>query len=197
MRTCAVIVAGGRSSRMGREKALELFRGRSMVDWIIERLSAQVDEIVLNANGDTRRFAQLNLPVIIDLCSDVGTPLAGLHTALVFAKNNGFDAVLTTPSDVPFLPDDLLQRLLAANCDAVISASGGQSHYLTGLWSPGLLPAIEEAVQQPRTPRLQDWCKACRAATVEWSANPYDPFFNINTPEQLAEAERIAAEFNP
>ena len=197
MRTCAVIVAGGRSSRMGREKALELFRGRSMIDWIIERLSAQVDEIVLNANGDTRRFAQLGLQVIIDLRSDVGTPLAGLHAALAFAKNNGFDAVLTTPSDVPFLPADLLQRLLAANRDAVISASGGQLHYLTGLWSPGLLPAIEDAVKQPRTPRLQDWCRACGAAVVEWSANPYDPFFNINTPEQLAEAERIAAEFNP
>ncbi|MEI7598645.1 MAG: molybdenum cofactor guanylyltransferase [Aestuariivirga sp.] len=197
MRVCAVIVAGGRSSRMGREKALELLRGRTVIDWIITRLSVQTDAIVLNANGDAGRFARLGLSIINDLRGDIGTPLAGLHAALVFAKNNGFDAVLTAPSDAPFLPADLLQKLLASDREAAIAASAGQSHYLTGLWSPALLPAIEDAVQQSRTPRLQDWCRTCSAAIVEWTTMPYDPFFNINTPEELAEAERIAAVFNP
>ena len=182
---------------MGREKALELLRSRSIVDWIAARLSAQVDTIVLNVNGETGRFAQSRLPIINDLHSDIGTPLAGLHAALAFANGNGFDAVLTVPSDVPFLPADLLERLLAANREAAIAASGGQSHYLTGLWSSTLLPAIEHSVQKPPTPRMQDWCRTCSAAIVEWPITPYDPFFNINTPKELAEAERIAAEFNP
>lgn len=182
---------------MGREKAFELLRERNIIDWIIARLSVQVETIVLNVNGDTGRFARLGLPIINDLRINIGTPLAGLHAALTFAKDNGFDAALTAPSDVPFLPTDLLQRLLAASREASIAASGGQSHFLTGLWSVGLLPAVEDAVQQRRTPRLQDWCRTCGAAVVEWPTIPYDPFFNINTPQELAEAEQIAAEFNP
>ena len=195
MRLCAVIVAGGRSSRMGREKAFELVRGQTIIERISSVLSGQAEAIVLNANGDTARFAHLDLPIIADARSNIGTPLAGVHTALIHARESGFDAVLTTPSDVPFLPSDLVQRLAAASCRAAIAASGGQLHYLTGLWSPSLLPDIERAMAAPQLPRLQDWARNCEATVVEWSPEPYDPFFNVNTPEELAEAERIAAEF--
>ena len=125
----------------------------------------------------------------------MGTPLAGVHTALIHARDAGFDAVLTTPSDVPFLPGDLVQRLATASRGAAIAASGGQQHYLTGLWSPALLHEIERAMAAPQLPRLQDWARMCDAAVVDWPAKPYDPFFNVNAPEELAEAERIAAEF--
>ncbi len=195
MRICAVIVAGGQSSRMGREKAMETIRGRRMIDRMAATLGSQVDSIVVNATGDTQRFLSLGLPIIADLRSDIGTPLAGVHAALDHAHANGFDAVLTAPSDAPFLPGDLVQRLADAGRSAAIAASGGQPHYLTGLWSRALLPEMELALAQPRTPRLQDWCRMCEAATVEWPTAPFDPFFNVNTPDELAEAERIAAEF--
>lgn len=195
MRLCAVIVAGGQSSRMGREKALELIRGRRMIDRISEILAGQVEAVVLNANGDVQRFDSPGLAIIPDLRHDVGTPLAGVHAALDYATANGFDAVLTTPSDAPFLPADLVARLAAVGRSAAIAASGGQPHYLTGLWLRPLLPEIERALALPRTPRLQDWCRVCDAAVVEWPVIPYDPFFNANTPEELVEAERIAAEF--
>ena len=195
MKICAVIVAGGQSSRMGREKTLETIRGRRMIDRIAAVLGSQVQSVVLNANGDTQRFPSLGLPIIPDLRSDIGTPLAGVHAALAHAYSSDFDAVLTAPSDAPFLPADLARRLAAAGRPAAIAASGGQPHYLTGLWSRTLLPEIERALAQPRTPRLQDWCRICEAAIVEWPTAPYDPFFNVNTPDELAEAERIAAEF--
>jgi molybdenum cofactor guanylyltransferase len=195
MSICAVIVAGGQSSRMGRDKALETIRGRRMIDRIAMTLASQVDGIFLNANSDTQRFLSLGLPIIGDLRRDIGTPLAGVHAALDHAKSNDYDAVLTAPSDAPFLPADLVQRLATAGRPAAIAASGGQSHYLTGLWSRALLPEIERALAQPRTPRLQDWCRMCEAAIVDWPDVPYDPFFNVNTPDELAEAERIAAEF--
>lgn len=197
MRSCAVIIAGGRSSRMGREKAFESVHGQLILDRIIATLGIQADAIAINANGDASRFAQWGLPVIVDVHSDIGTPLAGLHTALAHAKGNAFDAVLTAPSDTPFLPADLMMRLLSENSPAAIASSGGQAHYLTGLWSVTLLPALQEALHQAPAPRLQDWCSMCRAAVVEWSAVPFDPFFNVNTPEELAEAERIAARFEP
>lgn len=196
MRTLGVIVAGGRSSRMGREKAAETLRGRTILSRIASALAPQVDEIVINANGDEARFSASGLSVIADLRPEVGTPLAGLDTALSLGKAKGCDAVLTVPSDSPFLPADLAARLFAAGGQAAIAASGGQAHYLTGLWSPGLLGKIEQALAQPRFPRLQDWARDCGAAIVEWPSQPYDPFFNVNTPEELAEAERIAAEFN-
>ena len=196
MRVCAVIIAGGRSSRMGREKAFELVGGRSIIDRIIDRLAPQAATIVINANGDAGRFAGTGRPVIGDLRTGVRMPLAGLHAALAYASANGFDAVLTTPSDAPFLPADLVRRLFDANRPAAIAASAGQAHYLTGLWSPGLLQDVERALDQPRLPRLQDWTRMCDAAVVEWPAEPYDPFFNVNTPEELAQAERIAAEFD-
>lgn len=195
MRCCAVIVAGGQSSRMGREKALEVIRGRRMIDRIAVALERQTQAVVLNACGDTHRFASLGLPIIPDVRTDIGTPLAGVHAALVHANAQGFDAALTAPSDAPFLPPDLLQRLAAASRPAVIAASAGQRHYLTGLWSRELLPVIERAVNEARLPRLQDWCVMCDAAVEEWPAEPFDPFFNVNTPEELAQAERIAAEF--
>lgn len=195
MRICAVIVAGGRSSRMGREKALATIRGRRIIDRVIAAVSAQVDAVVINANGDPSRFADSGLIVFPDDIPDVGTPLAGLHAALGFAFREGFEAVLTVPSDAPFLPVDLVARLEVTGMGAAIAASNGQEHYLTGLWSSALLGDFGMALARPRMPRMQDWARACGAAVVEWPAQPYDPFFNVNTPDELAEAERIAASF--
>ena len=195
MRLCAVIVAGGRSSRMGREKAFALVRGLSIIDRLVACLSTQGSDIAINVNGNAQRFLGKGLPVVGDL-RQVATPLAGLHASLSYACENGFDAVLTVPSDTPFLPADLTPRLLAASQPAAIAASAGQQHYLTGLWSSELLPALARALDEPRTPRLQDWARICDATVVDWPCDPYDPFFNVNTPEDLAEAERIAAEFN-
>ncbi|MFN4140598.1 molybdenum cofactor guanylyltransferase [Aestuariivirga sp.] len=196
MRVSAVIVAGGRSSRMGREKVLERVGGRTILERIVSLLREQADIVVINANGNEERFAETGLPVIRDIRPDVGTPLAGLHTALSFAASEGFDAVLTVPSDSPFLPTDLVSRLAGEGRSAAIAASSGQAHYLTGLWSPALLQLAEQVMAEPRPPRVQDWAKRCQAAIVEWSAVPYDPLLNVNTPEELAEANRIAAEFS-
>lgn len=195
MRIAAVIIAGGRSSRMGREKTFETVGGKTILTRITHCLQPQVTELVINANGLEERFGETGFRILPDLRADIGTPLAGLHTALTFAHDEGFDAVLTVPSDCPFLPDDLAQRLEQAKAPAAIAASGGQAHFVTGIWRPVLLPQLIEILNCPRLPRLQDWASQACAATVEWPERPYDPFFNVNTPEELAEANRIAAEF--
>ena len=197
MKAIAVIVAGGRSARMGREKALEQIGGFTIIDRIISQLAPQVARIAINANGDAGRFRHTGLQVVPDFRSDVATPLAGLHAALSLAKAEGYEAALTVPSDTPFLPDDLMARLAGAGRPAAIAASQGQAHYLTGLWSVALWQGVAQALDEPRTPRLQDWVERCRAATVTWPVEPFDPFFNVNTPEELAEARRIAAVFLP
>ncbi len=197
MRIAGVIIAGGRSSRMGREKAFELLDGKTLLDHVVERVAPQVTTMVINANGNPGRFESSGLAVFPDRRSGVGTPLAGLHTALLFAREEGFNAALTVPSDAPFVPHDLVSRLAAERCAAAIAASGGQRHFLTGLWSHTLLEDLQSAIDDDAMVRVKDWVAACGAADVEWPVIPFDPFFNVNTPEELAEARRIAAEFRP
>lgn len=197
MRVAAAIIAGGRSSRMGgAEKSFAVIGGKRILDLITERLAPQADEIVINANGDISRFATTGLTVVADVLTDVGTPLSGLHASLAWASRAGFDLLLTTPSDCPFIPLDLVQRLRGREA-AAIAASGGQPHYLTGLWPASLLPALEAAIRHEGLFRVKDWVSHAGAAAIEWPVSPYDPFFNVNTPEELAEAERIAAQFAP
>lgn len=193
MRIAAVIIAGGRSSRMGRDKALIDLAGKPLMRWIIERIAPQVAAVAINANSD--RLACFGLTIIPDTRYGIGTPLAGLHAGLRWGRDRGFDALLTVPSDSPFLPRDLVQRLTGE--EPAIAASGGQNHYLTGLWPHTLLESLERAIDDGNLRRVQDWARHCGTRSVDWPATPFDPFFNINTPEDLAEAARIAAEFNP
>ncbi len=197
MRIAGVIIAGGRSARMGREKAFAMLEGKALLSHVVERIARQVTTVVINANDDASRFAEFGLSAIADRLPGIGSPLAGLHAALSFAREKGFDAVLTVPSDAPFLPRDLTARLAEVHSVAVIAASGGQQHFLTGLWSHGLLEELEAAIHDAGLVRVKDWAKSCGAAAVEWPDVPYDPFFNVNTPEELTKAERIAVEFNP
>lgn len=187
MKLAAVIIAGGRSSRMGREKLLLEIGGAAMIDRIRAVLPL---DVAINANGDASRFGDLGLPVIGDAIRDVRTPLAGIHAALKWAATT-HDAVLTVPSDCPFLPGDLLPKLAAAGAPA-IAASGQEMHYLTGLWPVGLLPHLEDALGRGMR-RAKDWAALAGAKAVTWSVTPFDPFMNINRPEDLAAAESLAA----
>ncbi len=195
MRVAGVIIAGGRSARMGSDKARMTVGGRALLARTVERVSPQVTALALNVNGNPAAFAGLNLTFVPDLHPDIGTPLAGLHAGLSWVRRQGFDALASMPCDCPFLPHDLVSRLASANADAAIAASSGQLHFLTGLWSHTLLEKLEQAIGTGQTVRVKDWAASAGAARVEWPNQPYDPFFNVNTPEQLAEANRIAAEF--
>lgn len=195
MRVAGVIIAGGRSARMGSDKAWMKVGGKSMLARIIERIAPQVTALALNVNGNPADFAGLNLTLIPDLHPETGTPVAGLHAGLSWVRRQGFDALLSMPCDCPFLPPDLVSRLASADADAAIATSGGQPHFLTGLWSHTLLEELEQAIGTGQTVRVKDWAASAGAAWVEWPNRPYDPFFNVNTPEHLAEANQIAADF--
>jgi molybdopterin-guanine dinucleotide biosynthesis protein A len=197
MKIAAVIIAGGASSRMGAEKALTILRGKPILQHILDRIAPQTMLLAINANGDQGRFKTFGITVIPDRKRELGTPLAGLHAALWFARETGADAVFTVPSDTPFLPRDLVSRLGEAQSPAAVASSNGQKHYLTGLWSQGLVEDIEAAIDLDRLVRVRDWAMRTGAASVDWPTQPFDPFFNVNTPADLAEAERLAAEFNP
>ncbi len=195
MKIIGTIIAGGQSRRMeGREKAFLQLRGKTLLDWVSERLAPQVDQLVINANGDPGRFAKWELQLVSDEAPDLSTPLAGLHASLQFAASNKADFLITCPSDAPFLPHDLVKRLVAAaqSTGAAIASSSRQSHFLTGAWSSDLLARLEHAIQDTGVFRVKDWVSLIPAAIVEWQAVSHDPFFNVNTPQDLAQAEIIA-----
>lgn len=194
MKILGAVIAGGASRRMGgREKAFLALDGVTLMERVLSRLRFQVDEVVINANGDASRYAQFGCEVVADGLADVGTPLAGLHAALCRGTALGFDAVVTVPSDSPLLPLDLVQKLLEAGEEtgAAFARSGGQDHYLTGIWITAMAKPLERLITQDGLRRVQDFAAKAHAAKAVWAAVPHDPFFNINTPEDLAMAERI------
>jgi molybdopterin-guanine dinucleotide biosynthesis protein A len=194
MKIIGAIIAGGQSRRMGgREKAFLELDSKPVILHVIEQFEPQVDQLVINANGDATRFSELGLEVVPDVLTYLTTPLAGLHAALRFTKSVDADVLMTVPSDTPFLPFDLAAKLLenAMTSGAAIAASGDQEHYIIGAWKTELLDDLEQAIAKDSLFRVKDWARRAAAQTVEWPVEPYDPFFNVNTPEDLLQAQHI------
>ena len=198
--TPGVILAGGLARRMGGgDKPLREIGGRAILARVIERLEPQCDGLILNANGDPKRFAPFGLPVIADGVEHNPGPLAGILAALDWAAANrpGAEWVLSVPGDCPFLPSDLVARLgealEAQGAELAIAASKGRSHPVIGLWPVALRDALRHALVVEGLRKVGDFVARCRVAAVAWPAGPIDPFFNANTEDELAEAERLAA----
>ncbi len=194
MKILGAIIAGGQSSRMGgQEKAFVVLDGVCLLERLLSRLRFQVDKVVINGNGDKDRFKGFACKVIADSLTGVGTPLVGMHGVLAYGAEHGFDAVVTVPSDSPFIPLDLVEKLVAAGeaTGAAFARSGGQDHYLTGIWTTAMARPLERLIVENDLRRVQDFAARVKAAKVVWPSLPHDPFFNINTAEDLKLAELI------
>ncbi|MDP1700820.1 MAG: molybdenum cofactor guanylyltransferase MobA [Aestuariivirga sp.] len=194
MKIIGAIIAGGRSSRMGgREKAFLELASKPVILHVIEQFEPQVDQLVINANGEPARFSEFGLDVVPDVLTSLTTPLAGLHAALKFTKSVEADVLVTVPSDTPFLPFNLVSKLMAKAVvrGAAIAASGDQVHYIIGAWKTELLDDLESAIARDNLFRVKDWAHRATAQKVEWPIKSHDPFFNVNAPEDLRNAEQI------
>jgi molybdopterin-guanine dinucleotide biosynthesis protein A len=183
----------------GGDKPMRTIAGRTILERVIARLTPQCDGLILNANGDPARFAQTGLTVIPDTVAGFPGPLAGVLAGLDWAAAHRPDAawVLSAAADCPFLPRDLVVRLHASlikeNAELAVAASGGQSHPVIGLWSVALCEELRHALVAEDIRQVGRWAARYRLATVTWPSEPLDPFFNANTAEDLAQAERLAA----
>jgi len=197
--TPAVLLAGGLARRMGGgDKPMREIAGRTILGRVIARLRPQCDGLILNANGDPARFASFGLPVISDSVAGFPGPLAGILAGLDWAAANRPDVawILSAAADCPFLPRDLVTRLhlgrLEQNAQLAVAASGGQSHPVIGLWSVALREELRHALVKEDIRKIDRWTARYSLATVTWPAEPLDPFFNANTVDDIAEAERLA-----
>ncbi len=197
--TLGAILAGGLARRMGGgDKGLREVGGRTILDRVVARLAPQCDGLVLNANGDPARFAALGRPVVPDDVPGFAGPLAGVLAVLDWTAANrpGIGYVASAAADVPFLPGDLVARLhagrVAADRPLARAGSGDRSHPVIALWPVALRHDLRRAVVHEGERKVGRWTARHGIATVSWPDTPLDPFFNVNTPEDLVEAERLA-----
>lgn len=199
-RIAGIILAGGRSSRMGgAEKAFLAPGGQPLVARAIERLRPQVERLAVNANGDPARFAALGVPVVADTVPGFAGPLAGILAGMRWAASRGCEAVATVAVDTPFFPADLVARLAAARGvephRPVVAESGGRLHPVFGLWPVSLADDLAAFLDAGETFKVAAFAQAHGAVAVSFDSAESDPFFNVNRPEDLAEAEaRIVGE---
>ncbi|MEM6407828.1 MAG: molybdenum cofactor guanylyltransferase MobA [Pseudomonadota bacterium] len=192
-----VILAGGQSRRMGGgDKGLLDLGGRKLITHVIDRLEPQVAEIALNANGDAARF-DLGLPVIPDSIDGFAGPLAGVLAGLDWAAAQGHTHIVTAAADTPFFPCDLVPRLMLAaeNGPIALAATpdpqrGLARHPTFGLWPVSLRDDLRAALQEG-VRKVVQWTDRHGTALANFPAEPFDPFFNVNTPEDLARAEEL------
>ncbi|CCD95754.1 Molybdopterin-guanine dinucleotide synthase, mobA [Bradyrhizobium sp. ORS 375] len=195
-----VLLAGGLARRMGGgDKPMRVIAGRTLLAHVVARLAPQCDPLVLNANGDPERFAAYGLTVVADDVAGFPGPLAGILAGLdwVAAHLPAAQWMISAPADCPFLPRDLVARLTDActteRAELALAASGGHTHPVIGVWPVRLRADLRHALVGDDIRKVTRFTARYKVATVAWPVVPRDPFFNANTAEDLAEAERLAA----
>ncbi|MCG7391940.1 molybdenum cofactor guanylyltransferase MobA [Microvirga sp. ACRRW] len=197
--TLGVILAGGLARRMGGgDKPLLRLGSQSLLAHVAQRLAPQCESLILNANGDPSRFAMWDMPVVQDSVAGHPGPLAGILSALDWAASEkpSIAWVLSVPGDTPFIPLDLVMRLHEAREKArarlACAESGAHRHFTTGLWPVDLRHDMRRALTSGDIHRVEDWMSSHGFTTAAWPTEPFDPFFNINTPDELIAAQAIA-----
>jgi molybdopterin-guanine dinucleotide biosynthesis protein A len=185
----------------GGDKPRTTIGGQTILSRVIERLGPQCTRLILNANGDPARFADTKLPVIPDNVPDFAGPLAWVLAGLDWAAANAPDIeyVASAPGDCPFLPRDLVARLhqvrVAENKPLACARSGEWRHPVVALWRVSLRDDLRRALTMEDLRKIEIWTARHGIALADWPAEPVDPFFNVNTPEDAAAAERLAAQY--
>jgi molybdopterin-guanine dinucleotide biosynthesis protein A len=193
-----LVLAGGRSSRMGGgDKCLMTVGNKSMLQHAVERLTPQVHALAVSANGEATRFEKFALPVLEDVVPGFAGPLAGVLSGMLWARTRFSEVtwLTTVAADTPFYPRSLVADLLAAatssNAAVAFAASGGRAHPVFALWRVALADALQQALLQDNERKIDRFAARYRVAEVAFASKPFDPFFNVNRPEDLVEATTL------
>lgn len=201
--TYGLVLAGGLARRMGGgDKALIKIGRSTILDRVLATLSGQCVDIIINANGDPKRFEDTGCIVVPDNVPGFAGPLAGILAGLdwLSEQNNGIEWMVSVPGDCPFLPDDLVERLhearrkMGAGVPLACARSGEWRHPVVGLWPVALRHDLRKALVDEDLRKIEVWTARHGIAIADWPTEPIDPFFNVNTPEDAKRAEQVAAQ---
>lgn len=194
-----MILAGGLARRMGGgDKSLIELDGRPLLAHVVDRLKAQTDHVIINANGDAARFADYHLPVVPDPVDGAQGPLAGVLAGLDWAQAHApqCDWVMSVAVDTPFFPQDLIARMVSAveasGADMACATSNARSHPVFGLWPVKLAGDLRIALIEEDIRKVDIWTARYSCEMVAFEADGFDPFFNVNRPEDVEQARMIA-----
>ena len=185
----------------GGDKARIRIGGETILQRVLACIGPQCSRVIISANGDPSRFADTRLPVVADSVPDFAGPLAGVLAGLDWAATHAPEDewLVSVPNDCPFLPTDLVARLHEARVKAgaplACVRSGGWQHPAVGLWPVTLREDLRHALVSEGLRKVGLWTARHGIGSADWPVEPFDPFFNVNTPDEAARAEAIAAQY--
>jgi molybdenum cofactor guanylyltransferase len=181
-----VILAGGQGRRIGGDKGLQLLRGKPLIQWVLESMRPQSAEILIGANGDRAEYAAFGCPVVADRMPAGSGPLAGLQSAMLSAHH---EWIVSVPCDTPFLPVDLIARLLAAigDAEAAVAVAGGKRQPTIALYRKNVLPKLDACLASGER-KVGNWLDSLHVHDAVF--DDATGFVNINSLEELAAFER-------
>ena len=196
----ALIMIGGQSTRMGGGvKSLIKFNNKNIFDRILKSIKPQIQNIIINCNKEKLGLEKYKIPIIKDIKKGYLGPLAGIHAAMNWMKKNepGIEWLVTLPGDTPFIPNDLISRFdykISPNIKIILAKSNDKIHPIIGAWHISLFKDLDMQIDSG-VRKILSWVELHPTDYVNYEFNNFDPFFNINSKEDVSIAEQIEKNF--
>jgi len=193
-----VILAGGQSKRMGKDKLFLEFNNKKLIEHTIDKVKKYLKKVIIITNHDNEFFSKNNLTTVKDCIEGQLGPLVGILTAMKWAKENLSKCswIATFPCDTPFFPESIIKSFIeeSKKKESLIlcASSHGRKHNIFGLWSLDLYDKLEHDLINKKIRKVQDWTEKNKIKNLEFKFKDYDPFFNINTEEDLEFAKKLS-----
>ena len=191
------ILAGGQSRRMGKDKLFLELNNKKLIEYTIDKVKKYLKNVIIITNQKNEFFLKKNLITVEDCIKGQLGPLVGILTAMKWAKENLKECswIATFPCDTPFFPETIIQKFIEKSKEKdsllLCASSHGRKHNIFGLWSIELYEKLRDDLINNKIRKVQDWIKKNKITNVEFNFNEYDPFFNINTLDDLEAAKKI------
>ena len=192
------ILAGGQSKRMGKDKLFLELNNKKLIEYTIDKVKKYLKKVIIITNQDNEFFSKNNLITVKDCIEGQLGPLVGILTAMKWAKENLSNCswIATFPCDTPFFPDSVIKSFIreSKKKESLIlcASSHGRKHNIFGLWSLHLYDKLEDDLINKKVRKVQDWTEKNKIKNLEFKFKDYDPFFNINTKEDLEFAKKLS-----
>jgi len=192
------ILAGGQSKRMGKDKLFLEFNNKKLIEYTVDKVNKYLKKVIIITNQDNEFFSKNNLMIVKDCIEGQLGPLVGILTAMKWAKENLSKCswIATFPCDTPFFPESIIESFIeeSEKKESLIlcASSHGRKHNIFGLWSLDLYEKLKDDLINKKVRKVQDWTEKNKIKNLEFKFKDYDPFFNINTEEDLEFAKKLS-----